>query len=80
MVFNNTKKIRVAINGCGRIGRAFLKLAERNENVEVVAVNDLADLDNIVYLLKYDTVYRKSVFDISSKEDSLSIIVDGKEI
>ncbi len=51
------KKIRVAINGFGRIGRAFYKLAKENENIEVIAVNDLTSLENVSYLLKYDSVY-----------------------
>jgi glyceraldehyde 3-phosphate dehydrogenase len=54
------KKIKVAINGFGRIGRAFYKLAKENENIEIVAVNDLTSLENVSYLLKYDTVYGKS--------------------
>lgn len=49
--------IRVAINGFGRIGRAFYKLAKENPALEVVAVNDLASKENIEYLLKFDTVY-----------------------
>ncbi len=51
------KKIRVAINGAGRIGRAFYKLAKENPEIEVVAINDLGDKENIEYLLKHDTVY-----------------------
>lgn len=54
------KKIRVAINGFGRIGRAFYKLAQEREEIEVVAVNDLGNIDNIKYLLKYDSVYGQS--------------------
>lgn len=54
------KKIRVAINGFGRIGRAFYKLSKENENLEVVAVNDLTSIENVEYLLKYDSVYGKS--------------------
>ena len=49
--------IRVAINGAGRIGRAFYKLAVERPGVEVVAVNDLGDRENIEYILKHDTVY-----------------------
>lgn len=52
-----SKKIRVAINGAGRIGRAFYKLAKTRPELEIVAVNDLGDKENIEYLLKYDTVY-----------------------
>lgn len=53
------KKIRVAINGFGRIGRAFYKLASLHEEIEIVAINDLGDRANLEYLLKYDTVYGK---------------------
>ncbi len=53
------KKLRVAVNGAGRIGRAFIKLAHDNPNIELVAINDLGDKSNIEYLLKYDTVYGK---------------------
>lgn len=54
------KKIRVAINGFGRIGRAFYKVAKRNPELEIVAVNDLTSIDNVKYLLKYDSVYGMS--------------------
>lgn len=50
--------VRIAINGFGRIGRAVFKLALENR-MHVVAINDLTNLDNLIYLLKYDTVYRK---------------------
>ena len=66
------KKIKVAINGCGRIGRAFLKLATKNENLDIVAVNDLASIENIVYLLKYDTAHGKSKREISFSGSELS--------
>lgn len=72
------KKIRVAINGFGRIGRAFFRIAKTTPEIEIVAINDIGDIENIAYLLKYDSVYGKSGFDISIKEDAL--IVDGKEI
>ncbi|MCK4918286.1 MAG: type I glyceraldehyde-3-phosphate dehydrogenase [Candidatus Pacebacteria bacterium] len=52
-----TDKIRVAINGFGRIGRAFYKLALAEPQIEIVAVNDLSDIDNLNYLLKYDSAY-----------------------
>ncbi len=51
--------MKIAINGLGRIGRAFLKLAIEKPEIEVVAVNDLGDLENLAYLLKYDSVYGK---------------------
>jgi glyceraldehyde 3-phosphate dehydrogenase len=46
------KKIRVAINGFGRIGRAFLKVAWERPEIEVVAVNDLGSIESLAYLLK----------------------------
>jgi glyceraldehyde 3-phosphate dehydrogenase len=48
---------RVAINGLGRIGRAILKLVIDEPSLELVAVNDLMDVENLAYLLRYDTVY-----------------------
>ena len=51
---------RVAINGLGRIGRAFLKLALTRPELEVVAVNDLGDPANLAYLLRFDSVYGRS--------------------
>src|ERR1043165_5067460 len=49
--------IKVAINGLGRIGRALLKLVIDEPSIELVAVNDLADVENLAYLLRFDTVY-----------------------
>ncbi|HLW17483.1 MAG TPA: glyceraldehyde 3-phosphate dehydrogenase NAD-binding domain-containing protein [Actinomycetota bacterium] len=49
--------ISVAINGLGRIGRAILKLVLDEPEIELVAINDLADVDNLAYLLRFDTVY-----------------------
>src|SRR3989344_6419539 len=54
------KKINVAINGLGRIGRAFLKAASKSSEIEVVAVNDLGDKANMEYLLRHDSVYGPS--------------------
>jgi glyceraldehyde 3-phosphate dehydrogenase len=48
---------KVAINGLGRIGRAALKVIEDTEGLELAAVNDIVPIENIAYLLKYDTVY-----------------------
>jgi glyceraldehyde 3-phosphate dehydrogenase len=76
-----TKKIRVAINGFGRIGRAFYKASKGREDVEVVAINDLGDIKNMAYLLKYDTVYRGSGLEVKVKEgDKPALIIDGKEV
>lgn len=72
------KKIRIAINGFGRIGRAFFRLAEENPDLEVVAVNDLAELKNLAYLLKYDSVYRRAPFPIEVAEGGLT--VNGRKV
>ncbi|MFA5132063.1 MAG: glyceraldehyde 3-phosphate dehydrogenase NAD-binding domain-containing protein [Candidatus Paceibacterota bacterium] len=61
------KKLRVAINGFGRIGRAFYKVALTRDDIEVVAINDLGDVHNLAYLLQYDTVYRVSPFDVHAE-------------
>lgn len=73
-------KVRVAINGAGRIGRAFLKIAKQRAEVEIVAMNDLGDADNIAYLLKYDSVYGVNPSVISVRDDKKGIIIDGHEI
>jgi glyceraldehyde 3-phosphate dehydrogenase len=70
--------IKVAINGFGRIGRAFFRLAKEHEELKIVAINDLGDIENIVYLLKYDTAYGKTDYDISIAPNG-GLIVDGKE-
>ncbi|MEK7105937.1 MAG: glyceraldehyde 3-phosphate dehydrogenase NAD-binding domain-containing protein, partial [Patescibacteria group bacterium] len=72
------KKIRVAINGFGRIGRAFVKIAWDRSEIEIVAVNDLGSIDNLAYLLRYDTVYRTWGHEV--KVDGTDIVVDGKKI
>ena len=53
----HTTTIKVAINGFGRIGRAFLKIAWLRPEIEIVAVNDLGTLESLAYLLRHDTVY-----------------------
>lgn len=73
------KKLRVAINGAGRIGRAFYKVAAGLDSMEIVAMNDLADINNIAYLLRYDTAYRSSNLTVSVK-DSTTLVIDGKEV
>lgn len=73
--------IKVAINGFGRIGRAFFKVATERMEVDIVAVNDLGDVDNLAYLLKYDTVYGRSGLDVKTeKGDENYLIVNGKKV
>lgn len=70
--------IKVGINGFGRIGRAFLKIAWERPEIEIVAVNDLGDVANMAYLLKHDTVYRTWNHEV--KAEGQEIIIDGKRI
>ncbi|MDH4252588.1 MAG: type I glyceraldehyde-3-phosphate dehydrogenase, partial [Nitrospira sp.] len=65
----------VAINGFGRIGRAVFKILADSSDVRVVAVNDLAPIENLAYLLKYDTVYGRYGKRVSAEKDAL--LVDG---
>jgi glyceraldehyde 3-phosphate dehydrogenase len=75
------KKIRVAINGFGRIGRAFFRIAQNRPEIEVVAVNDLGDIKNLAYLLKHDTVYKTADFSVEAIEGAVAAIrVNGKDI
>ncbi|KKU76598.1 MAG: Glyceraldehyde-3-phosphate dehydrogenase, type I, partial [Parcubacteria group bacterium GW2011_GWA2_47_64] len=74
------KKIRVGINGFGRIGRAFFRVARARPEIEVVAVNDLGDPATFAYLLKYDSVYGYAPFTVSVSADGKALVVDGKEI
>ncbi|TAL49192.1 aldehyde dehydrogenase [Patescibacteria group bacterium] len=74
------KTIRVAVNGAGRIGRAFIKLAQTRPEIELVAINDLGDAQNIAYLIKYDSVYGKAPFAVSVRPDGKAIVLDGREI
>src|SRR3989344_3443465 len=75
---SDTKKLRVAINGFGRIGRAFLKIAWERPEIEVVAINDLGSIESLTYLLKYDTVYRTWQKKIVHKDGE--IIIDGMPV
>ncbi len=74
------KKIRVAINGFGRIGRAFVKVAKNRQEIEIVAINDLGSIQNFAYLLKYDTAYGVSPFDVTINEKTNSLVIDGVEV
>ena len=71
--------IKVAINGFGRIGRLVFRLMEEDSDMEVVAINDLTDAEQLAYLLKYDTSHRNyKVDEISYDEDSIT--VSGRKI
>lgn len=68
---------RVAINGFGRIGRAFARRSH-GRDIEIVALNDLGSLENLAYLLEHDTVYGKAPFSVDIKDGAL--MIDGKEV
>lgn len=70
------KKVRVAINGFGRIGRAFYKMAWERDDIEVVAVNDLGSIESLSYLLKYDTVYGRAPFSVDFSTGNI-VVTDG---
>ena len=72
------KKINVAINGFGRIGRVFFRVAFTNPNINIVAINDITDSKTLAHLLKYDSVHGK--FDGEIKHDNDHIYVNGKEV
>jgi glyceraldehyde 3-phosphate dehydrogenase len=67
---------RIAINGFGRIGRAFFKLAITRPELEIVAINDLGDVQNLAYLLKYDSAYGR--FDKEVKVNGNKLMIGGK--
>lgn len=71
-------KIRVAINGFGRIGRIFCRQMIGNQNMELVAVNDLTDTRTLCHLLKYDSVQRRFPGTVSYDEDHL--IINGNRV
>lgn len=72
------KKIKVAINGFGRIGRLTFRRLLEKENVEIVAINDLTDNATLAHLLKYDSVHGRFNGTVSS--DDSSITVNGNKI
>ena len=72
-------KMKVAINGFGRIGRLVFRLMDDIPEMEVVAINDLTDAEQLAYLLKYDTNHGNYKLD-SITNDENHIIVDGKKI
>jgi glyceraldehyde 3-phosphate dehydrogenase len=69
---------KVAINGLGRIGRAALKLVLEQPELELVAVNEIGSLDNMVYLLKHDTVYGRYERQVEAADGKL--VIDGKPL
>ena len=72
------QKIKVGINGFGRIGRITFRIILERDDMEVVAINDLLTIDQLAYLLKYDSVHGKLNDEISTRNNNL--VVNGKEI
>lgn len=71
--------VRVAINGFGRIGRTFFRAAQtEGVGFEIVAINDLTDVETLAHLLKYDSIMGRFGAEVEVKEGAL--VVDGKEI
>jgi glyceraldehyde 3-phosphate dehydrogenase len=71
-------KIKVAINGFGRIGRITFRYLTEKDFIEVVAINDLTDCETLAHLLKYDSVHRRFCGTVTSENDYL--IVNGNKI
>ncbi len=71
-------KIKIGINGFGRIGRFVFRVAAKNNNVEVVGINDLIDVDYIAYMLKYDSTHGR--FDGTVEVKDGKLVVDGNTI
>ncbi|MFH1378110.1 MAG: type I glyceraldehyde-3-phosphate dehydrogenase [Planctomycetota bacterium] len=70
--------VKVAINGFGRIGRMVFRIIACRKDIEVVAINDLADAKALAHLLKYDSTH--GVFSKSVSADGDSLVVDGKKV
>ena len=70
--------IQVGINGFGRIGRSVFRIISDREDIEVVAINDLFDNEQLAYLLKYDTVM--GIFDKEVSAQSDAMTVDGQRV
>lgn len=71
-------KIKIGINGFGRIGRLVFRAAASNPNVQVVAINDLISVDYMVYMLKYDSVHGQFKGEVEAKDGNL--VVNGNVI
>lgn len=71
-----SKTIRVGINGFGRIGRSLFRLLYQHPEIEIVAINDLADARTLSHLLKYDSVHGQFPFEVDYSKEG--ILVEGK--
>ena len=71
-------KIKVGINGFGRIGRLVFRAAMTRDDIEIVGINDLIDVDYMVYMLKYDTMHGRFNGTVEAKDGKL--VVNGHAI
>ena len=71
--------LKIAINGFGRIGRCVARIAAQRDDVEIVAINDMASMDMMLYLLKNDSVHGTFSSNVEQVDDE-KISIDGKEI
>src|SRR5437016_4926755 len=82
-MFGSARK-KIAINGFGRIGRLFFRQAFGHDEIEIVAINDLGDGENLAYLLRHDTVYRTYDHEVAFAKNANGIggtlTVSGKKI
>jgi glyceraldehyde 3-phosphate dehydrogenase len=69
---------RIAINGLGRIGKVLTRLIQDNNNIELVAINDLADTKTLAHLLKYDSVH--GIFNGTVEYTAEALIINGKKV
>ncbi len=72
--------LKVAINGFGRIGRPSAKIVFEKEGMEVVAINDLTDIETSAHLLKYDSSYGVYQHDVVVDAEKSEIVIDGKSV
>ena len=75
---SSNKKVKIAINGFGRIGRMILRIGIHDPNVEFVAINDLSDIKACAYFLKHDTAH--GLFDMPVSVDGDYLVVGDKRI
>ncbi|MFP4333755.1 MAG: type I glyceraldehyde-3-phosphate dehydrogenase [Campylobacterales bacterium] len=71
--------LKVAINGFGRIGRCVARIIEKRDDVELVAINDLADLDMLAYLLRHDSVHGNFSLSVEKIDDS-TLRIGGRDV
>ena len=70
--------MRIGINGFGRIGRALFRVLHDREGMDVVAINDIADINSLAHLLKYDSIHR--TFRANIQKSGQNILIDGRSV